>query len=772
MAFQVGRLGLAAPSSKLSLVCPPPSAASRRLPAAWALSGPHLRKRTQEAAATAAAAATATAAGAAAAGVRASIRRPVREVAAAAASVCQLLPSPLVLVRRCFFTASLAEMPASLLLRVAHELEQDAFAAACGRLSAARLAAAVARAQEAAAASPEGPYHRQGPPKGPPQGPRRGPSPLGPQQEMPLEEAWSCLLFLLHGKLQQLTAAEVGLLLDVLAAAGPLCLRHAARFLSPPAAAAAAADAAAQQQQQQLQQRWGSSEPLEAAASGLPPAAAAAGGAGAAAGTCGGSGLRLRGLLGGPHWRAELLRDAEALLLSKAPGLPLGPLVAALNASLLLLQPFDRLAHALLLPPQSTHGSSSSSNSRSNSSSSSSGDSCCLFVRLLRPLEGPLCTLGSAPAAAAAEAAAARASASLRVVAALGCCCPPAAAAAEVEAAGLIGLWHAALSLNVQLPALAAAAARAAQEAVPLLPLNSLLLLLRCCCMHLTRSSMTYEAPPLVLLPPVFSADGGPPEGALEGSSIERTSPQLEAAAVASLFLRAAERLTQSVSPAGAAASGVACIGSLCPFGPLCKNHAEQQQQQRQQQQQQQPLMHARCVLLLLQPAEATDRLLGTSLLRRVQQMRPQELVLSVRVLRLLRLCDSELLQGLSRELIRHAQDCPLLLLHEALLHLRLLGVRCPELSAEVSSSSSSSSSSCSNSGSSSSSSSSRCLSLLMSCPAGCSNSENSRRGGTRAASLCMTAAAAAAAVAAAEDTPRGVYAAATAGLASGGWPT
>ncbi|KAL8274541.1 hypothetical protein Esti_001562 [Eimeria stiedai] len=463
---------------------------------------------------------------------------------------------------------------------------------------------------------------------------------------------------------------QLAALLDLLAAAGPQALRFAHCSLVTPASIPPPAAAAAGQQQEESPSGAAfGTHPTEE----VPSPFGAAGAAAAAA-----CSIREHALTGGPRWRPSLLQEIEELLLRETDEASLEILIAAVNSPQLLLQPFNVLQ---MSPPHALG---------TNSSSSSSSGFRGRFVQLLQPLLEPLRTLASpseAAAETAATAAAARASASRQLEAALRC----PTATGEVGASCLIALWHASLSLDVHAPALAAAAVQVSDEVLPLLPLGSVLLLLRCCCMHLTRSSITYACFPVLQQqqlvegasfrgPLPAAGEEGPPEGPAEAT--RPPCMQASPAAACSLLLKAAERLSRSLSPLSILMHARMhhygrWTGLLAASASVCMQALQVQPHQ---------------ALLALEafahlgfcPGETTDRLLGISLLRRVPQMSPQELVMNLRGIGLLKLRDEELLQSICKELTKKARECPLLLLKEALQKLEEMRFRSPELCAEL----------------------------------------------------------------------------------------
>ncbi|KAL8442066.1 hypothetical protein Emag_006663 [Eimeria magna] len=559
---------------------------------------------------------------------------------------------------RGFFTHALSELPPQVLLEVAREVQQDALLASAsgGLLSASRLTEALRKAQRQVAGGDAGETIPGLQPAG---------RFLGGPQKATLAEVWGCMLFIFQGKLKRMHPQQLANLLDLLADAGPPALRFAHCSLipsQPPAAPVAAAAAAPAAPAGALMQQQGESCSAAGCATRLPEGAPLPSAAPAAADACS---ISEHAVAGGPRLRPSLLQEIEELLLSQADEASLEVLISAVNAPQLLLQPFNLLP---LSPsdPSDTLGTNSTSSSSTSSSSGTGVRG--RFVQLLQPLLEPLNTLASpsaaaasaaAPAAAAAAApAAAAAAASAAAPAAASAAASAAAAAAKASAwrrlgsalgclkAGeedgaprLIALWHASLSLDVHAPALAAAALQVSDEVFPLLPLQSMLLLLRCCCMHLTRSSITYKGfTPLQQQQPLGGGGlGEGPSGGqaeAEGLACMQTAP----AAACTLLLKAAERL----SATGAAPPGASGPRSLRPSSLLREEAAAaaaaaastasaaaavsvvQAARTYTTSQLLLPLLHALLpslllLLLLLQPGEPVDRLLGISLLRRAR---------------------------------------------------------------------------------------------------------------------------------------------------------
>ncbi|CDI77054.1 hypothetical protein EAH_00021340 [Eimeria acervulina] len=384
---------------------------------------------------------------------------------------------------RCFSSYLLSCLSPQELLLLAQELQQRHLYAAQQTLSAAAFAAAVRRAQKAAAplGAPVGP-----PPLGAPKG-----APLHLQQ-VSLEEVWGQLLFLLHGALHQLQPEALCCLLRLLAAGGPCSQQQGApSFGHPLGRGPTGEEGASVGEETQL---YASAAAAAATAGAAGAAADAAAHAAATAGegtprethkgplfiSAGEQQIRIKegALVGGPYSISSLLQSLEVLLLLHAEELSLLSAAATVNCPQLLLSPFVKLPQKLLQRrPVDAAAVAAAGAGEPGTGSSSSSSSSCLLLELLLPLGGPLKDLLFASSA---EGQSETRRALKRILTAA----PAAAAGAAAAAAGgpssesplegaLIEVWHAALSLELHSPLLAAAALQLAAETFYLLPTNS-----------------------------------------------------------------------------------------------------------------------------------------------------------------------------------------------------------------------------------------------------------------------------------------------------------
>ena len=408
-------------------------------------------------------------------------------------SGCLQQGGPLVLLRvsvpyrggsRCFSSYLLSCLSPQELLLLAQELQQRHLYAAQQTLSAAAFAAAVRRAQKAAAplGAPVGP-----PPLGAPKG-----APLHVQQ-VSLEEVWGQLLFLLHGALHQLQPEALCCLLRLLAAGGPCSQQQGApSFGHPLGRGPTGEECASVGEETQLYASAAAAAATAGAAGAAGAAADAAAHAAAAAGegtpkethkgplfiSAGEQQIRIKegALVGGPYSISSLLQSLEVLLLLHAEELSLLSAAATVNCPQLLLSPFVKLPQKLLQrrPVDAAAVAAAGAGEPGTGSSSSSS---CLLLELLLPLGGPLKDLLFVSSA---EGQSETRRALKRILTAA----PAAAAGAAAAAAGgpssesplegaLIEVWHAALSLELHSPLLAAAALQLAAETFYLLPTNS-----------------------------------------------------------------------------------------------------------------------------------------------------------------------------------------------------------------------------------------------------------------------------------------------------------
>ena len=309
----------------------------------------------------------------------------------------------------------LAEVSPRVLLYLAKELQRDAVANAQEGLKVPSLAAAVWRAQQAVEGGEE-PSVR---------GPAKG-APL--RSHIPLEEVWSHLTFLLHGRLHQLCPEELCFFLEVLADVGPLAFRHAHRSLTneePSRDPGVATSSTVEDSLAPIKSTGPQKGALQAA-----PA------------------LRIRdgALAGVVQWRPDIVTEVEDLLVSQADDVSLKAAVAAVNCPQLLLYPFLLLPKHLVSP----RGKGAARDY--------------FFVELLHPLLEPLGVLASRSSAGA------KVSARHQIIATLGDAVPAGAPSEASVASSLVGLWHAALSLDLHFPLLSAATLREAEHNFPLLP--------------------------------------------------------------------------------------------------------------------------------------------------------------------------------------------------------------------------------------------------------------------------------------------------------------